>query len=302
MAKKKTHEEFVSQVFELVGNEYTVLGKYEKGHQKINFQHNKCGGIYEVRPSAFLYGARCSHCLRPEKKTKKQFEMEVQKLEGEKYSVLSEYKGNKDKVLFRHNVCGYEYEVMPIHFLFSGRRCPRCNGGKFKDRPNFKEEVTQYSNGEYTALEDYKGYNNHVLMKHITCGHEWLIKPANFFNGKGCPICCESVGEREIRKILTESNIEFESQFKFPDCKNVKPLPFDFAILVDNKVAGIIEFHGKQHFKEVDFFGGKEGFQKRVKNDKIKKNYCQIKNIPFLEIHYNENIESELDVFLNKLC
>ena len=28
MAKKKTQEEFIKEVYELVGDEYTVLGKY----------------------------------------------------------------------------------------------------------------------------------------------------------------------------------------------------------------------------------------------------------------------------------
>ena len=60
----KTHERFLEEVFEKVGNEYTVLSKYIKNDVKIKMQHNECGNVFEVMPSHFISknGTRCPHC------------------------------------------------------------------------------------------------------------------------------------------------------------------------------------------------------------------------------------------------
>lgn len=70
----KTHEDFVKEVYELVKNEYTVLGTYKNALTKIKMKHNKCGSIYYTRPSNFTSAnARCPKCLesRGEKKIEK---------------------------------------------------------------------------------------------------------------------------------------------------------------------------------------------------------------------------------------
>lgn len=48
--KKRTTEEFKKLVYDLVGDEYTVLGEYTTTLTKIQMRHNKCGTktyIYE---------------------------------------------------------------------------------------------------------------------------------------------------------------------------------------------------------------------------------------------------------------
>jgi len=65
MAKKKTTEEFKQEVFNIVGSEYTVLGKYITCHIKILIRHNKCGHEYKVKPDNFLrknLPNRCPKC------------------------------------------------------------------------------------------------------------------------------------------------------------------------------------------------------------------------------------------------
>ena len=44
---------------------------------------------------------------------------------GEEYTVLSEYKNNRDKVQVRHNKCGHIWEARPDRIL-AGDRCPKC--------------------------------------------------------------------------------------------------------------------------------------------------------------------------------
>jgi len=128
MGRKKTTEEFKKEVFNLIGDEYTVLGEYIRSQTKILMQHTICKHIWEVQPGAFLSGNRCPKCSnrgrRP--KTTEQFKEDVYNLIGDEYIVLGQYKNNQTKILVLHNECGFEWEVRPNDFL-RGNRCPKCS-------------------------------------------------------------------------------------------------------------------------------------------------------------------------------
>lgn len=295
MGVNKTHEQFVEEVKSLVNDEYSVLGVYSGGRNKIELKHNKCGYVYEVRASAFLYGARCPKCARNIKKTTEEFKQEVFNLVGDEYEVVSDYVTTHIKVEFFHKKCEKKYKATPAHFLTSGRRCPYCHGGKRKEGNDFKIDVKEKTDGEYEVLSDYKNNRTPVEMIHNVCGTKWKIRPYNFNSGKRCPNCNQSHGEKSIERILKKNKIPFKIQWRFDDCKNERSLPFDFAILKDSKVIQLIEFQGEQHYRIVEHFGGKKGFLSRTKNDKIKKEYCKKNKIPLLIIDYHDNIEEKIN-------
>jgi len=59
----RTHEEFVQEVKEQVGDEYIVLGQYINSGTNILMKHVECNNEYYVRPNDFLNkGERCSKC------------------------------------------------------------------------------------------------------------------------------------------------------------------------------------------------------------------------------------------------
>ena len=60
--KKKTNLEFMNEVKELVGIEYTFLEKYIGANIKILCRHNKCGYEWKTKPGRFLWGNRCPKC------------------------------------------------------------------------------------------------------------------------------------------------------------------------------------------------------------------------------------------------
>lgn len=64
MPRKKTHEEFLKQVKELVGDEYLVLSQYFQTATKVKMKHNisTCNFVWEIRPADFLRGTRCKQC------------------------------------------------------------------------------------------------------------------------------------------------------------------------------------------------------------------------------------------------
>lgn len=59
---RKTNNDFLKEVYELVENEYTFLEEYKSTHEKIKVKHNECGYEYKVQPSSFLSGRRCPEC------------------------------------------------------------------------------------------------------------------------------------------------------------------------------------------------------------------------------------------------
>lgn len=134
---KYTHEEFVNIVKNRVGGEYTVLGEYINSYTKIKMKHNICGKEFEIRPVNFIAKSlsnRCPYCFKNFRKTTKNFKNEVFELVGNDYTLLSEYKNNKTKVKFRHNICGNVYEVVPKDFIKkNGNRCPVCSKSKGED-------------------------------------------------------------------------------------------------------------------------------------------------------------------------
>lgn len=54
-----------------------------------------------------------------------------------------------------------------------------------------------------------------------------------------------------------------------------------------------IEYQGRQHYEAIDFFGGKEGFEKRKELDSRKKELCLKNNVRLLEWNYNMEINEE---------
>jgi Zn ribbon nucleic-acid-binding protein len=305
MTKRKTHEKFISEVYELVGNEYKVLGQYINALTKIKVVHNKCNTVYEVKPNNLLIGQRCPACYGNIRKTDERFKKEVFELVGTEYEVLEPYVNGKTKLLFRHSLCNNFWRVIPESFLV-GNRCPFCSGSMQKDTELFKKDVYDQVGDEYVVLSEYTTSKRKILMKHEKCEHEWMITPNNFLNGQRCPNCRITKGEKRIKEFL-ENNIKYISQYGFKQLKGFggKKLRFDFATFdKDNKLLYLIEYDGKQHFEPVDFGGrGKEWAEEQFKEiqekDQLKNKFCKANDINLIRIPYWKF--DEINTILNNL-
>jgi len=93
--------------------------------------------------------------------------------------------------------------------------------------------------------------------------------------------------------------MNFITQFTFKDCFHIKPLPFDFLVIKDS-VKYLIEFHGEQHYKSINYGRNKTNLDYRKQMDKIKMEYATRNNIPILEIPYTEmdRVEDLVNNFL----
>lgn len=313
MTRRKTHEEFLKDVYDSVGNEYEVLGKYKLSNIRILMKHNKCSHEWEVFPAQFLRGTRCPKCSpsivgnKKRLNQGKRFVQKVKEVHGDEYLVLSEYKGSHEYVEVKHVTCGRIYEVQATGIL-SGAGCLQCfneTRGKHRtlSQQEYKDRVMKKHGDEYEPIGKYVNDITPILVRHKTCGHEWKVKPYNFMRrGTGCPQCKESKGERRISVFFDYSFYKYERQYKIDECRQKLALPFDFAIFHENKLICLIEYQGIQHYKPVDLFGGEENLKDIQKRDKIKRDYCKANNIPLIEIPYSEKeIESKLKIELDEI-
>jgi len=142
------------------------------------------------------------------------------------------------------------------------------------------------------VLGEYKGANTKILIKHSVdhCNYKYEVTPYNFiYRHNRCPKCdnaARSHGESSIREFLESNHCIYVTQYKFADCRNKKPLPFDFAVFnLDGSIKCLIEYQGNQHYQSIDYFGGKKTFKKRMKLDKIKSDFCDSRGLNLLKIH-----------------
>lgn len=294
---RKSNDQFKQEVYELVGDEYTFLDPYVNYHTKIRVKHNKCGNVYEVRPTDFIGGSRCSYCFGTHKKTDAEFKQEVYNLVGNEYVFLDRYVNALTKLRVKHTKCGTVYEVLPSNF-FSGHRCPKCFGTHKRTNTQFAQKVYSLVGDEYTFLDSYVNTDTKIKVKHNKCGHIYGVRPTDFFSHNSrCPYCNSSKGETIISKILDTLNINYEPQKTFSDLKDTTYLSYDFYV---PSQAILIEYQGQQHYEPVDCFGGESRFAIQQKHDKIKLKYAETHNYNLIAVPYTEDTFSKIKKYLIK--
>lgn len=173
--------------------------------------------------------------------------------------------------------------------------CPYCSNQRVcKDNclatthPKLAKEWS--TKNKLTPSEVTAGSDRTVLWKCKKCKYEWknVVKKRKI--GQGCPRCSESKGEKEVARHLKKMGIRFKREYKFAELGQKR---FDFALF--NRYArepwAVVEYHGEQHYRAVDFSNrnkarAKKNFQDIKNRDKIKKNYCHQNDIEYLEISY----------------
>lgn len=134
------------------------------------------------------------------------------------------------------------------------------------------------------------------------CMKECDISAHSLMDGKTCSCGCKhmSIGEYNIQNILENYDIKFEKQKSYQDCISPETnaeLRYDFYLPDFNR---LIEFDGKQHFQEIEYFGGKEEFIKRQILDIVKNEYALSNNIDLIRIPYWERDNITLEMILGK--
>jgi len=314
---KKTHEEFIEELYNLVQDEYIVLENYIDSNTKLLTRHNSKECNYHewgISPSNLLSGVQCPICQHRKqgearRKSQEVFESQIYNIYGDKYIVKGKLEGVDIPIEVYCTICNKSWFPFPSH-LTNKHGCPHCAGNALKTTNEFSKQVKEKHNDRYTVIGEYINAKTKIEILCNICNDPWLILPNNLIRDYGgCPTCNLNRAELAIKECLTQKQINYKPQYKFDDCRNIKPLPFDSAILDKyNNVIGLIEADGQQHYEPVRFGGisqekAEENFIETKKRDKIKTDYCLTHNIPLLRIKYDQfdNIEQIINNFIQEL-
>ena len=123
--ERLTDREVQMSIEFLVGEEYSQIGEYTGVADKMLMRHNVCGHEWLVKFRDFQNGTRCPKCNPYAKLTNEKVDKIIYDLVSDEYSRISDYTGSNNKIKMRHNVCGYEYEILLKNFK-KGTRCQQC--------------------------------------------------------------------------------------------------------------------------------------------------------------------------------
>lgn len=302
----KTFEEFSRELEQKYGNEYTPVDTNYKGnHKRMRFKHSICGEIIWKTPNALInVGSGCANCYMSPPKSDEEFKQQIYELFGSDYIVLSNYIKNDIEVEIKHSICGYRWIDIPKNITQNIHNCPKCFGRVY-DTERLKNRVYDLVGEEYLVIGKYNGSLTKTEFFHVTCGKSFKMTPNAFLNiGNRCTHCRISKGEKRVDDYLKKVEVNFVREYTFTNCRHIRPLPFDFAIIDDQgKLLALIEYDGEHHYREWRFSCQKtaeEKLKNTQRNDSIKDKYCEENSILLLRIPYWEfnNIERILEKWL----
>jgi len=295
--KQKELDNFFSKVKDVHGDKYD--------YSKINYVRAGVGveivcpihGSFFQRLNRHLAGSGCIVCHTDSRRSDSQtFIEKAKEIHGEKYNYdLVDYKFAAKHVIVTCPKHG-DFKITPNHHL-GGKGCNDCGNEKIalmnlNTLETVLEQFKEVHGDTYDYSKvDYKGTKFNV---EIVCKEHgsFFQKSTKHISGQKCPKCSASNGEHRVRVVLEKFGIEYISEYKFNDCRNIFALPFDFAIFNNGELLGLIEYQGQQHFFVPSWSKNKEtnikNFEDTLFRDSIKKKYCEDNNIPILYISYEE--------------
>lgn len=176
--------------------------------------------------------------------------------------------------------------------ILKGKGCYYCGLEKLSEQQflslnDYQKKVFQ-KNPNIKVL-NYNGIRNNAKFQCSLCGETWKSCATSI---RQCHNCMNYyTGEKQISDFLDMFNIQYIQQYKFQDCKDKRPLPFDFY-LPQNNIC--IEFDGEQHFKQRKGWTDLKIIQS---HDKIKTDFCKNNNIVLIRIPYWEQDDLENYLF-----
>jgi very-short-patch-repair endonuclease len=314
MPKIPTNTDFDVKLKLIHGDKFTRVEDRKPNQKNILCLCNVCGKEWNPRISHLLKGFGCPNCR---KTSPEEFDKKCLDIFGNSFIRVSDYPSNQnEKVTMYCKICNCK-ETHKVSHILSGHGCKKCGHTKTIDSQRLTlDDIIKKSKEINGDRYDFSLVANEIKLNirtkiPIICNTHGVFfqSVSSHIHGKcGCPKCKESKGEKRIRLFLEKNNINYTKNKRFDDCRDKKPLPFDFFI-VDKNI--LIEYDGEQHTNKIRFGFGKymtdelkqEYLNLIQRRDKIKDEYCLKNNIRLLRISYKDynEIETILSFLLNHI-
>lgn len=293
-------------------NNIDILGAdyYINNKSRIYCKCKICGEEWNSSASHLMHGRGCPNCAMNKFFNSRRLNIDIIKermyFHNPNIEIISgDYINQKSKIKCRCNICGTQWETVAA-VLASGGGCGKCNREPYYNsiRPTIEEIKKEFIDNDMQMelLSDkYVNISSKLHVKCKKCNNKWYVSLNQLRSNKsGCPRCRSSIGEKTIHKILKDNKIDFIPQYKTPDCKNKKELPFDFYL---TEYDIFIEYDGIQHYEPTSFGCSREeevlkNFNNTLMNDEIKNQYCSMNNKILIRVPYYEDTSK---FFINKL-
>lgn len=288
--KRKSVSDFVLEANTIHNNKYDYTKViYTNRNNKVTITC-PIHGDFEQTPNGHLKGYGCYNCGRNKTKTTEhEFITKIKEVHGDFYDYSNlNYSSALNPVTIKCPIHGEFTQIANNHLNGSG--CKECSLDKisndFSDNTDIFIEKAKLVHGNKYDYSQVNYIDNMTKVK-IICSKHGVFEqlPSNHKSGSRCPLCTISKGEEMILEFLLENKIDFIPQHRFKDCRDKRPLPFDFYL---PKYNTCIEYNGRQHFEIIEQWGGTIGLKDRQKKDEIKVKYCRDKNINLISIKHDE--------------
>ena len=310
---RKAGENFIAKAKKRHGNRYDYSRTaYRGAGLPVTIYCPEHERFFKIIANNHLQGRGCQKCgranqlaaaRRKRQAASKRFVARARKIHGRRYDYGEVvYKDSKTPVRIRCLVVVHGiFPQKPSDHLL-GKGCPKC--GSFalaqrtlqKRKQQFLKQAKRVHGNkyDYSAVE-FK--NTDQKIKVICPKHgPFPVRPTHHTSApySGCPVCIESLGEQAIRSALKQWRIPFESEKRFSDCRDKRPLAFDFW-LPAHKV--LIEYDGQQHFDGAHYLSTLSDFASARRRDRIKTAYARKRKIRLIRVKYSVR---DVETFLVK--
>jgi len=248
-------------------------------------------GDFKQTANNHLHGFGCRKCQSETLRkafadTKADFIRKARKKHGDKFSYAGKYVNSRTPMLIRCKLHG-EFRQNPVDHL-KGAGCPKCGREKLKfvnlsSHDDFVRKARAVHGVQYRYPEPYKLARQHLRVECIKHGL-FSVTPNNLLRGHGCPVCAESFGEKKVARALENLRVPYTREKRFPDCRDKRPLRFDFWLPSLN---ALVEFDGLQHHEPYELFGGETMFAVTQRRDRIKTSYARKNRIRLIRVKYS---------------
>jgi very-short-patch-repair endonuclease len=171
--------------------------------------------------------------------------------------------------------------------------CPDCSEENRRENSRTDKEtlINQIKevHREFVTLinpEDYINTDTQLKFKCYKKKHGvFNSTPHRILRGVGCPVCKTSKGERAILFWLRDNNIEHIWQHRVIKHIGEGHFIYDFYLPQHDC---LIEYDGRQHFIEIEAWGGAKSLKNIQRIDKLKDEYAELNDLKMLRIQYTD--------------
>lgn len=304
---KITHDEYIRSLPQNI----EPIGLYVNSRTKIQVKCKICNYIWHAPSRSFKKGHGCPECgkkislsVKKWNITQEQFLNKIPSDLSSNILVLDTYAHQRGEIKVKCLKCDDVWISQPCR-LYKGYGCEKCArkllGVKSrKSHEQFIADIENVHDGSIKVLSNYIHNDEIVNVRCLICNNEFN-KIAKRLLQRGCSNCFCSKGERKIKRILSENNINYVTEYSFEDLLSVRgiKLRFDFAIFKNGKLSHLIEYDGIQHIMPLNYSDSLEAFDRLQIHDNMKNEYCHINNISLIRISFTQFRNLNLEMLIN---